>query len=158
MQAQPPDPSRGNAHVASTDAGLPRMKTGAFLTNVRERADLESSDEARAATEATLRVLGSRLTESEAENLAAQLPEEFGASLTWESGTEPEGFDAETFFERVRQQEAEDNRIDDADGRGDAKAVGSVIAEAVSEGEISDVLAQLPDEYTRLFDPPEGAI
>lgn len=133
------------------------MKTDQFITNVRERADLESDGEARAATETTLRVLGSRLTETEAEDLAAQLPEEFGPSLTWESGTEPEPFDAGTFIERVRQQEADDNRLDESDAETDAKAVGSVLAEAVSGGEVSDVLAQLPDEYDRLFEPPGTA-
>lgn len=53
------------------------MKADQFITTVRERADLESNDDARAATEATLRVLGSRLTETEAEDLAAQLPAEY---------------------------------------------------------------------------------
>ena len=133
------------------------MNADEFLAHVRERADLESTDEARAATEATLRAFGSRLTEPEAEDLAAQLPEEFGADLTWESGTEPESFDADAFVARVREREADDSRIDDDDVEAHARAVASVLTDAVSSGELSDIRAQLPGGYERLFNPTEAA-
>lgn len=132
------------------------MKAHEFLSNVEERADLESADEARAATEATLRVLGSRLTEPEAEDLAAQMPEEFGSDLTWESRTEPESFDAEAFVGRVRERAEEGPRIDDPDAETHAKAVVSTLADAVGSGELSDVRAQLPGGYERLFNPEEA--
>lgn len=130
-----------------------------FLAHVRERAGLESTDEARAATEATLRVLGSRLTEPEAEDLAAQLPEAFGAALTWQSDTEPEPFGVDAFVERVGDHEADDSRIDDADidAEAHAMAVMSVLADAVTGGELADIRAQLPGGYERLFNPTEAA-
>lgn len=129
------------------------MNERQIITHVRERADLESTDEARAATEATLRVLGSRITEPEAENLAAQLPESFGADLTWESDVEAESFDVEEFVERVADEEADDPRIEGGDPEIHAKAVASVLTDAVSGGELSDVRAQLPAGYDELFDP-----
>jgi uncharacterized protein (DUF2267 family) len=129
------------------------MKREEFLAHVSERADIESSGEARIATEATLRVLGSRLGEPEAEDLAAQLPETFGADLTWESATEPESFGVETFVRRVREHESDDPRIEDVDAETHAIAVASVLTDAVSGGELGDVRAQLPAEYDRLFDP-----
>lgn len=132
------------------------MHEDEFLAHVRERADLESTDEARGATEAALRVLGTRLTEPEAEDLAAQLPEDFGAALTWQSGTEPKAFDADAFVDRVGDRGADDNRVDSSDAEAHAKAVMSVLADAVSAGEIADIRAQLPGGYERLFDPTEA--
>lgn len=128
------------------------MNEQEFLTNVRDQAGLESADEARAATEATLHVLGSRITETEAEDLAAQLPEAFGPNLTWESGTEPKSFDVESFVERVRERESDDNRIDESESEAHARAVAATLTDAVSGGELSDVRSQLPDEYDQLFD------
>lgn len=128
-----------------------------FLSNVEALADLESTDEASAATEATLAVFGSRLTEPEAENLAAQLPEEFGSDLTWESGTEPESFDAEAFVDRVRERERDDSRVDESNAETHAKAAASTLADAVSSGELNDIRAQLPGGYERLFNPDEAA-
>jgi uncharacterized protein (DUF2267 family) len=132
------------------------MNEHQFVSHVRERAELESTDEARAAVEATLRVFGARLTEPEAENLTAQVPDSFGSDLTWESETEPESFDAEAFVDRVRDREATDERIDESDAESHAKAVASTIADAVSDGELGDVRAQLPGSYERLFNP-DGA-
>ena len=131
------------------------MNEKQLLTHVRERAGLGSTDEARAATEATLRVLGSRITESEAEDLAAELPGSFGADLTRESDVEAEPFDVAEFVERVREREADDPRIDDGDPEAHAKAVASVLTDAVGGGELSDVRARLPDGYERLFDATE---
>lgn len=132
------------------------MNEEELVAHVRERADLESSDAARAALGATLNVLGSRLSEPEAEDLAAQLPETFGADLTWESGTEAESFDVETFVARVREREDDDDRIDSSGAEVHARAVASVLNDAVSGGELSDVRAQLPEGYDRLFDPTEA--
>lgn len=128
------------------------MNEKQLLTHVRERADLDSTDEARAATDATLRVLGSRITGPEAEDLAAQLPESLGAELTQRSGVGAESFGVDEFVERVREEEADDPRIDD-DPEVHAKAVASVLTDAVSGGELSDVRARLPDDYDELFDP-----
>lgn len=126
------------------------MKEKEFFTRVRERAALESTDEARAVTEATLRVLGSRLPE--AEHLAAQLPESFGPVLTWDSGTGGETFDVDTFLECVHEREAEADRVD-PDAERHIKAVALVLNEVVTDGTLSDVRAQLSDGYDRLFDP-----
>lgn len=129
------------------------MHEDEFLAHVRERADLASTDEARGATEAVLRVLGARLTEPEAEDLAAQLPAAFRSALTSQRGTEPEAFDAEAFVDRLADREAGDGRVDSSDAEAHARAVMSVLADAVTGGELADIRAQLPGGYERLFDP-----
>lgn len=129
------------------------MEEEQFFAHVRERADLESEAAAREATDATLQVFGSRLTEpeAEAEDLAAQLPEPLSADLTSESRSEPESFDVESFVERVRDHEAGGN-LDETAAETHAQAVISTIDDAVTGGELEDVRAQLPEEYDRLFD------
>lgn len=133
------------------------MNEEEILAHVRERADLESTAEARCATETTLRVLGARLAEPEAENLAAQLPDSLGAALTWESATEAEPFDVDAFVDRVRDGEATDDRLDEDDAEKHATAVVTVLADAVTRGEAEDVRAQLPGDYDRLFKPATGS-
>ncbi|MUV58632.1 DUF2267 domain-containing protein [Halogeometricum sp. CBA1124] len=129
------------------------MNEHQFVSHVRERAGLESTDEARATVQATLRVFGSRLTEPVVDDLAAQVPESFGSDLTGESGTEPESFDAEAFVDRVRDREATDGRIDESDAASHAKAVASTLADSVGDGELGGIRAQLPGSYERLFNP-----
>lgn len=139
--------------MASYDVRTTLMNEAQFLTHVRERADLESTDQARAATEATLQVLGARITEPEAEDLAAQLPEELAKDLTWQSPSEADAFDSRAFVDRVSEREGDDPRLDDVGAESHAEAVASVVTDAVGSEELADVRAQLPDGYDRLFDP-----
>ena len=132
------------------------MNEEEFLAHVRERAALDSIDEARKVTGVTLRVLGSRITDPEAEALAAQLPEAFDVDLTWGNGTGAESFGAETFVRCVHEREVENDHIDDIDADSaetHVKAVASVLNDVVTDDELSDVRAQLSDGYDRLFDP-----
>lgn len=130
------------------------MNEDEFLARVRERADLRSTAESRTVTRATLRVLGSRLTDPETEALAAQLPGTVGEDLTWACGTGGESFDAETFVDCVYAREVENERVDAGDTEAHVRSVASVLDEAVSDGQLSDVRAQLSDSdgYDRLFD------
>ena len=129
------------------------MKYNEFVGRVQHRARLSSTDEAVGAIRATLEVLGERLSGGEPSNLAAQLPPEVGRYLSAE--TDGERFGLEGFFERVSKQEGTD--LPDAVHH--ARAVVSVLQEAVSQGEIDDVLAQLPDEYDPLFESgSEGSL
>lgn len=125
------------------------MNEDEFLAHVRERASLGSTDEAQAATEATLRVLGSRLSGDDAERLAVQLPDSFEAALTEGSDTGAETFGAEAFVERVGERQ----RVDPTDAERHAKAVTSALNDFVLE-EADGVRDRLPDGYDRLFDPP----
>lgn len=116
-----------------------------FMGQVQHRARLASTGEAVRATRATLEVLAQRLFGGEAANLAAQLPMEIKPYLA-----EPEvrdNFDLKEFFWRVSEIEGVDLPV----SIHHARAVISVLCDAVSPNEIDDVLAQLPEEYYPLF-------
>lgn len=129
------------------------MQYDEFLGAVQHRAEFGTRSEAVRATRATLEVLGQRLFGGEADHLAAQLPSELGYYLTQ---AEPsQAFDLDEFFERVSEREG----VDLPDAVYHSRVVLSVLREAVTAGELEDVLAQLPEEYTRLFEAgSEGAM
>jgi uncharacterized protein (DUF2267 family) len=119
-----------------------------FLAHVRERGSLGSTEQARTATEATLRVLGSRITGSEAEDLAARLPGPLGPALVREREADPEPFDAATFVERVGEHES----VGAGEAETHATAVASTLNDFVDDG-LDGVRERLSDGYDRLFDP-----
>ncbi len=121
------------------------MRYGEFVDLVQERARVDSWRDALIAIEATLKTLGERLTDEEAADLAAQLPSAIGRYLTVVDTNKD--FGLEEFYEHVSRRESLGQPI----SREHARAVMSVLEEAVSPGELRDVLAQLPDEYETLF-------
>jgi len=116
-----------------------------FLGQVQNRARLASTGEALKATRATLTVLSQRLFGGEADELAAQLPSEI--KLYLQQVELPGDFGPDEFFRRVAEIEEED--LPEAIFH--ARAVMSVLLDAVSAGEIQDMRSQLPDEYAPLF-------
>lgn len=122
------------------------MQFDDFVGNVQSNARLASKGEAVRAIHATLQTLGERLQEGEAQHLAAQLPQEISTYLQ-EAETQ-ESFDLSRFFERVATRESTDLPA----AVHHARAVISVLQEAVSPGQIADVRAQLPEEYNSLFE------
>lgn len=121
------------------------MRYGEFVDLVLRRAGLNDWNEALNAIEATLKTLGERLSAAEAADLAAQLPPAIGRFLTVVDTNKD--FGLETFYKHVSQRASIGQPI----AMEHARAVMSVVAESVSAGELRDVLAQLPDEYTPLF-------
>jgi uncharacterized protein (DUF2267 family) len=122
------------------------MQCDEFIGQVQHRARLASTGEALEPTRATLGVLGQRLFGGEADNLAAQLPQEVQPYL--EQAKADESFGLDEFYRRVSAAE----KVDLPVAVYHARAVVSVVRNAVSEGEIEDVRAQLPDEYDPLFE------
>lgn len=127
------------------------MQYDEFLDRVLERTAADTREDARRAVEATLSTLGERLDRTERRKLAAQLPNELQAILEHpHDGSDRqrhERFMLEEFYKRVA------GRLDLRYGRAEetAKAVTSVLQEAVSEGEIEDVLSSMSSEYRQLF-------
>lgn len=118
-----------------------------FLGQVQHRARLADQQEALRATRATFETLAERLSGGEAHDLAAQLPRELGCFLEHEDEHRGERFGLDEFLDRVSKRES----VDKPAGTFHARVVLEVLQEAVSAGEIRDVLAQLPDEYARIF-------
>lgn len=96
------------------------------------------------AIRATLQTLSERLQGGEPLDLAAQMP----ALLQRDADVgHAERFDTSEFFHRVAEREG----VDEQQAQEHARAVLEVTSEAVSRGEINDVLSQLPEDYHRLF-------
>ncbi len=121
------------------------MQPSEFIEKVQQRAQVTSRQEAHTAIEATLKTLGERLPEKEAADLATELPPAIGRFLTVVDTDKD--FDLEKFYENVSQRESLGQPI----SRDHARAVLSVLVEAVPPGELQDMLNQLPEEYMSLF-------
>ncbi|MFD5266288.1 DUF2267 domain-containing protein [Streptomyces sp. NPDC058335] len=129
------------------------MKRDAFLARVRERGEYHSQDEARQITEQVLDVLSERISPGEVKDLASQLPAPFGQALTAVEREQAENFGIEEFYRRVAERTGARPRT----AQWDASAVLSTVADAVSGGELNQVISQLPSSYALLFGKPDLA-
>jgi uncharacterized protein (DUF2267 family) len=112
-----------------------------FIGTVQQRADLASRGAADSATRATLATLGERITEQEADDVAAQLPMEIGRYLT-DVEEHAQQFDADAFDDRVADR-AEAGDVSDTPTE-TAREVLSVAVEATGTGLIQDLVSQFP--------------
>jgi uncharacterized protein (DUF2267 family) len=107
-------------------------------------------DHAERVVRATLVTLSTRISPGEADDLAAQLPDALAACLPHEA--EPCRFDPAEFKRRVARVVPLAN--DQAASA--IRAVFTVLSEAVSEGELRQVLGQLGSDYENLVGLPTG--
>lgn len=128
------------------------MQQDEFLSKVQDYGGLDSPDEALRMTEIFLATLGEWLYRTEDRKLSAQLPKAFQDFVYEEQ--EPERTRAQTvhlppeeFYNRIKGRA--DIRYQEAVRI--SKAVARVLEEAVSPGEIEDVLQELPNEFSELF-------
>ncbi len=128
------------------------MQYDEFIQRVQEYAELETQAEAVELTKAVLGTLGERLYRTEADDLAAQLPNGVKEFLFAEQDRENtrqevQRFSLQEFYNRVSAR-AEIGR---PDAIIQTKAVMAVLQEAVSTGEVEDVMDALPGEFRDLF-------
>jgi uncharacterized protein (DUF2267 family) len=119
-----------------------------FMGLVQHRAQLASFEDAVTATRVTLEVLSERMAGGAPENLAAQLPREVGIFLTGPQSGSGSRFSLAEFDQLVAVREGKN--LPTASFH--ARAVMSVVRDAVSPGEFAHARAQLPSEYGPLFD------
>lgn len=125
------------------------MDSARFLKRVEELTGLDK-ERAERTTRATLVMLGTRIDPGEADDLAAQLPEPLAACLPHEG--EAERFGPAEFERRVaRVVPLHTEQTPPA-----VRAVFTVLSEAVSEGEMRQVLGQLGHHYESLTGLPTG--
>jgi len=123
-----------------------------FVGQVQHRAKLASTGEAVRAVEATLQTLAERLDEHEAKHLASQLPKTMQPYL--QPGEFRVRMSLDDFFHRVSERE----NVPLPTAVYHARVVVEVLQEAVSLGEIEDVLAELPAEWAPLFGGSRGEL
>ncbi|EEF58403.1 DUF2267 domain-containing protein [Pedosphaera parvula] len=117
-----------------------------FVGQVQHRARLSSLGAAVRAIQATLPAFAARLTAEETKDLASQLPREIAFYLQVSEHSVP--LKLHDFFQLVSAQEQ--THLPDAVYH--ARVVLEVLKEAVSEGEVSDIKAQLPEDWRALID------
>ncbi|MEU8262190.1 DUF2267 domain-containing protein [Micromonospora sp. NPDC048999] len=122
------------------------MRFPRFVETVARRAELPTG-QAAMISRAVLQTLAERVTAGEADELAAQLPDELGGYLAPAEGGAPGGMVA--FLRRV----AELTGVDPAVAEVGTLAVLATLREAVTVGEFHDLVAQLPKGFDVLVDP-----
>ena len=128
------------------------MKAHEFYARVRERGEYDTAEEAQRVTAAVLGLLGRRLAGGESSDLAAQLPPELQPPLLEAEGP-GQRFGVEGFLTRAAQELGASEEA----ARWDASAVLSTLGEAVTGGELNQVLTQLQPGYAPLFGKPDLA-
>jgi uncharacterized protein (DUF2267 family) len=133
------------------------QKTNRWLADLKRELGSDDSAYAWRALSAYLQVLRDRLTVDEAAQLAAQLPQLL-------RGVFYEGFDPGHQPERIRDREmflarlAERGRLDGPDEAAHVAAAATrVMRRHISEGEIDDVLEQLPSQIRQVLEGAEAA-
>ncbi len=122
------------------------MQYDQFIQEVQTRAKLDNEAQSLKAVEATLNTLAERILKTEADDLAAQLPQRIGVYLV--AGQYAQSFDLEQFYYKISLRESLGQPL----AKMHARAVLSVVEQAVSPGELRDMLAELPqEEYETLF-------
>jgi uncharacterized protein (DUF2267 family) len=129
----------------------PTVSADEFVQRVARRAQLDPAA-ARHATDAVLEALGDRISGGQVDDLADQLPGELYPPLQRGKIRSHAGARPLPLAEFVRTI-AEREGVPPEAAREHARAVLSTLREAVSDKELSDTLAQLPDDYRALFAP-----
>ena len=125
------------------------MEYDEFLEAFARRVAVPAPDADRLAR-AGLETLAERITGASAEDLGARQPQELREPQLTRPGS-AEAFDTDEFVRRIEERAGVDR------GRAEltARAVLATLSEAVREGGLDDVFAQLPKEY-RAMVPPVG--
>ncbi|HEX6552206.1 MAG TPA: DUF2267 domain-containing protein [Ktedonobacteraceae bacterium] len=132
------------------------MKYEEFIEQVRRRAHLSSEDEAKRATQATLETLAAYISWKERHDAASQLPKvikDYMQQPFLAAGKppapSPESSEiVEDFYRRVSILE----EVPLEAAREHARAVMSVLRDALSEGEFEDISDELaPALYNEFF-------
>lgn len=122
------------------------MQYEEFVGKVEDRLQSPRPGEAEQAVISTFEILGERISGGEASDIAEQLPEELAGPLKRASGN-AEGFGLDAFFGRVADKEGTD--VNTATEH--ASAVMAVLGQAITDGELQDVSAQLPRDFRPLL-------
>ncbi|MFZ4130190.1 DUF2267 domain-containing protein [Streptomyces cellulosae] len=123
------------------------MKYNEFLARVRERGEYKDNDEAAHVTNAVLEVLAQRISPGEVRDLASQLPGPLGQVLVNAAPQQARSFGIEEFLRRVAERTGARPRT----AEWDAGAVLSTLGDAVTGGELNQIISQLPSSYAALF-------
>jgi|ERR1700704_1315640 uncharacterized protein (DUF2267 family) len=121
------------------------MKYEDFLSHVEERAEIADHDEAERTVGIVLQELLERISAKEGHDLLAQLPYQLKTSVAVTVARLP--LSRDEFVARVAQE----LDVSKEEARKRIRAVFGTLREAVSWGELEDVLLELDPEYADLL-------
>lgn len=125
------------------------MQHDEFIGHVQHRARMATRGEAEQAVQATLQTLAERLAGNAAENLASELPPHLANYVTnGEDLGDPEPMSVDDFLRIVSERTGTDL----PKSIHHTRAVLEVLGEAISEGQMRNIRAQLPDSWDPLFE------
>lgn len=127
------------------------MQYHEFVATVRDRGEYATWSEAAHVVTSVLQILAQRITPTETADLAGQLPGPLGDVMRQCGRKHPESFGAEEFRKRV----AERIGARPVTAEWDASAVLSTLADVVPDGQLNELLSQLPSGYAPLFGKPD---
>jgi uncharacterized protein (DUF2267 family) len=122
------------------------MQFDDFIRGVQERVRLDTREESIAITRAVLETLGERLDRKVRNGIEAQLPNELKEFLLARKEN-ADRYDLAEFYSRVAARA--EMKYQDATER--TWQVLSVLRQAISGGEMQDIMESLPSEYSELF-------
>ncbi len=128
------------------------MQHDEFIGQVQHHARLASRGDAEVATRAILETLAERLAGNEPFEAASQLPKGLGAYLQHDYAGTGVPYTLDEFFKMVSLKEQND--LPQAVYH--TRVVMEVLSEAISQGEIDDIKAQLPAEFDAIFAGSQG--
>jgi uncharacterized protein (DUF2267 family) len=123
------------------------VKYDQFVSVVRDRGEYGSSAEAATVAKSVLRVFAGRISSGEADDLADQLPPPLDEALRSGTQDRAETYGVEEFCRRIASRTG----ARPSTAEWDASAVLSTVADAVTGGELNQLLTQLPSGYATLF-------
>jgi uncharacterized protein (DUF2267 family) len=121
------------------------VKFADFIRTVGERADVGDYFEAEKTSVVVLQALCDRLSGKEANDLLAQLPAMFKDLVVVSPSAQPIPF--EEFVRRV----ADELQVEPDEARKRIRAVFATLRQAVTRGELRDVVEELDPEYADLL-------
>jgi uncharacterized protein (DUF2267 family) len=123
------------------------VKYDQFVSVVRDRGEYGSAAEAATVAKSVLRVLAGRISSGEAGDLADQLPPPLDEAVRSGTQNRAESYGVGEFCRRIAQRTG----ARPSTAEWDASAVLSTVADAISGGELNQLLSQLPSGYANLF-------
>ncbi|MDZ8107879.1 MAG: DUF2267 domain-containing protein [Nostoc sp. DedQUE12a] len=123
------------------------MEYNEFITHVQTLAQSDSREEAERATRATLETLKERIANDEAEELAANLPQQLGDYLRGQKLNGDRSFNLQEFIFRASQKE----NIEPTTTAIHVRAVFAVLQNAINPQTFAAFHAHLSHDYEELF-------
>ncbi|WP_375515053.1 DUF2267 domain-containing protein [uncultured Nostoc sp.] len=123
------------------------MEYDEFITHVQSLTQSDSREEAERATRATLETLKERIANDQAQELAANLPQQLGDYLRKKEGDSGGSFNLQEFIVRASQKE----NIEPTTVAIHVRAVFTVLQNAISPESFAALHSDFSHDYEELF-------